>query len=96
MQRIVPNGNKLLVRPTKEDRESSGGIITNLEEDDVKSEGVVVEEGTTSFKRGDVVIYGKFAGDVIMIEGVQHRIMRDIEVLATIKEVQRGKEKEVK
>lgn len=83
--KIIPNKGKLLVKPVKQDAVSKGGIILPANEGVEKSEGVIVETGReVRFEAGQKVIYGKYAGDEIVVEGETLRIIRDIEVLATI------------
>ena len=38
-----------------------------------------------SLKKGDVVVYGKYSGTEIKIEGEEYSIMREADVLAVLK-----------
>ena len=97
MKTIIPNGDKILVLPEKTEAVSAGGIIMAPNAQEEKSEGVVVEVGTGKmnddgsirpmrFKKGDRVLYGKYAGDEVEVAGTKYRIIRDIEVLAIVVE----------
>lgn len=96
-KRIIPNGDKILVKPEKTEAVSKGGIIMAPTAQEEKSEGIVIEVGTgrlrddgsrlpMRFQVGDRVLYGKYAGDEVDVEGEKYRIIRDIEVLAVIVE----------
>ena len=39
---------------------------------------------TLSVKKGDTVVYGKYAGTEVEIEGVDHLILRETEVLGVV------------
>ena len=83
---VIPHGAKLLVKPTKAETVSKGGIILALNEDETKAEGEVVSVGAgVKITPGDKVLYGKYAGDEVVVNHVKHRIIREVEVLAVIR-----------
>ncbi len=93
--RIIPNGDKILVKPEEVETVSKSGLILSINTAEQKSQGVVVEVGNGKinddgsrrpmrFVVGQRVIYGKFAGDEVEMDGVVYRIIRDVEVLASI------------
>ncbi len=91
--KIKPLGDKVLIEVLEAEEKSRGGIILPDTAKEEKSEGKVVAVGpgktlesgkvqSPEVKRGDRVIFGKYAGDEILIEGKKHKIIKEEEVLA--------------
>ena len=96
-----PTGWRLIVLPFKMDERTKGGIIMNettLEKQQVASQcGNVLAMGPQCYKDkerypegpwckvGDWVIFARYAGSRIQIEGGEIRLLNEDEILATIK-----------
>ena len=96
-----PTGWRLIVLPFKMDERTKGGIIMNettLEKQQVASQcGNVLAMGPQCYtdkerypegpwcKVGDWVIFARYAGSRIQIEGGEIRLLNEDEILATIK-----------
>jgi len=91
--KIKPLGDKILVEVLEAEEKTRGGIILPDTAKEEKSEGKVVAVGpgktlesgkvqAPEVKRGDRVIFGKYAGDEIVIDGRKHKIIKEEEVLA--------------
>ena len=91
--KIKPLSDKILVEVLEAEEKSRGGIILPDTAKEEKSEGKVVAVGpgktlesgkvqAPEVKRGDRVIFGKYAGDEILIDGKKHKIIKEEEVLA--------------
>ena len=96
-----PTGWRLIVLPFKMDERTKGGIIMNettLEKQQVASQcGNVLAMGPQCYrdkerypegpwcKVGDWVIFARYAGSRIQIEGGEVRLLNEDEVLATVK-----------
>ena len=96
-----PTGWRLIVLPFKMDEKTKGGIIMNestLEMQQVASQcGNVLAMGPQCYtdkerypegpwcKVGDWVIFARYAGSRIQIEGGEIRLLNEDEILATIK-----------
>jgi len=96
-----PTGWRLIVLPFKMDEKTKGGIIMNestLEKQQVASQcGNVLAMGPQCYrdkerypegpwcKIGDWVIFARYAGSRIQIEGGEIRLLNEDEILATIK-----------
>ena len=96
-----PTGWRLIVLPFKMDEKTKGGIIMNestLEKQQVASQcGNVLAMGPQCYtdkerypegpwcKVGDWVIFARYAGSRIQIEGGEIRLLNEDEILATIK-----------
>ncbi|WP_352421432.1 co-chaperone GroES [Proteiniphilum sp.] len=87
---IKPLADRVLVKPaTAEEKTVSGIIIPDTaKEKPLKGEVVAVGKGTKDeemvVKQGDKVLYGKYAGTEIEIDGEQHLIMRQSDILGII------------
>ena len=94
-----PTGWRLLVLPFKMKEKPKGGLImaeTTLERQQVASQcGLVVEMGQQCYdkdrypegpwcKKGDWVVFARYAGSRIQIDGGEVRLLNDDEILATI------------
>jgi len=93
---IRPLHDRVLVLPKAEGEDkSSGGIIipdtakTKPSEGEVKAVGAgkIKEDGSIrplDVKPGNKVIYSKYAGTEIKVDGVEHLLMREEDILAII------------
>ena len=91
--KIKPLNDRILVVRIKEEEKTSGGIIIPDTAKEKPQEGRIVAVGPGKLdengkripldvKKGDRVLFGKYAGTEIKIEGVEHLIMREDDVLA--------------
>lgn len=92
---VVPLHDRVLLRRLEEKEVVKGGIIIpdtakeKPQEADVIAvgKGRVTEDGKViplDVKKGDKVLIGKFSGTEVMIEDVEHIILREEEILAKI------------
>ena len=87
---IKPLADRVLIRPTAAEEVTIGGIIIpdTAKEKPLKGEITAVGNGTKDeemiLKAGDIVLYGKYAGTEIELEGEKFLIMRQSDVLAVI------------
>ncbi|GHS90883.1 10 kDa chaperonin [Bacteroidia bacterium] len=87
---IKPLADRVLIKPAAAEEKTVGGIIIpdSAKEKPLKGSVVAVGEGTKDekmiLKKGDNVLYGKYAGTEIELEGEQYLIMRQSDVLAII------------
>ena len=87
---IKPLADRVLVLPAPAEEKTIGGIIIpdTAKEKPLKGEVVAVGNGTKDeemiLKLGDQVLYGKYAGTELEIEGVKYLIMRQSDVLAVV------------
>jgi chaperonin GroES len=94
--KLKPLHDKVLIAKTAEDEKTEGGIIIPDTVDKERSqEGKVVAVGSGKIlddgsikpldvKKGDKVVFGKYGGAEIGIEGVEYIILREDEILAVI------------
>ena len=92
---VKPLADRVIVKALEAEEKTAGGIIIpdNAKEKPQKGEVIAVGEGKVadsgqkiemSLKKGDTVLYGKYSGTEINIEGEDYLIMRESDVLATI------------
>ncbi len=95
--KIKPLGDKILVQVLEAEDKTKGGIIIPDTAKEEKTEGKVVSVGAGKLldsgkvqplevKKGDRVIFGKYAGDEIVIDGKKHKILKESEVFAVYEE----------
>ena len=93
--KVKPLGDKILVEVLESEEMTKGGIILPDTAKEEKTEGKVVSVGpgktlesgkvhTLEVKKGDRIIFGKYSGDEILLEGKKHKILKESEVLAVI------------
>ena len=93
--KVKPLNDRVLVLRTEQEEKTSGGIIIPDTAKEKPQEGKVVAAGPgrvndkgeripLGVKEGDKVLFGKYAGTEIGIDGVEHSIMREDEILAII------------
>ena len=87
---IKPLADRVLIRPDKAEEKSAGGIIIpdSAKEKPLKGKVIAAGKGTKDeameLKEGDTVLYGKYAGTEVEINGEHLMIMRQSDVLAVL------------
>ena len=90
MSKIKPLADRVLVKPAAAEEKTVGGIIIpdSAKEKPLRGEVLAVGNGTKDeemvLKAGDQVLYGKYAGTELELEGEKFLIMRQSDVLAKI------------
>lgn len=87
---IKPLADRILISPAAAEEKTIGGIIIpdSAKEKPLKGKVVAVGNGTKDeemiLKTGDEVLYGKYAGTELELDGEKFLIMRQSDVLAVI------------
>mgnify|MGYP003958003659 FL=1 len=92
---IKPLGDRVLVKPVEEEEQVRGGIIIpdTAKEKPMQGEivavgpGKVAEDGTLlpmNVATGQVVLYGKYAGTDVKIDGAEYLIMSESDIFGII------------
>ena len=87
---IKPLADRVLVKPAAAEEKTVSGIIIpdSAKEKPLKGEVIATGNGTKDeemvVKKGDNVLYGKYAGTEIELEGTTYLIMRQSDILAII------------
>lgn len=92
---VKPLADRVVVKPFSEVEVKKGGIIIPDTAKEKPMEGEIVEvgPGRTSdegkktpleVKKGDRVLYGKYSGTEVSIDGTEYLIMRESDIFAVI------------
>ena len=87
---IKPLADRVLIAPAPAEEKTIGGIIIpdTAKEKPLKGEVVAVGNGTKDeemiVKVGDTVLYGKYAGTELDLDGTKYLIMRQSDILAIV------------
>jgi chaperonin GroES len=87
---IKPLADRVLVEPVEAETKTAAGIIIpdNAKEKPQKGKVVAVGNGTKdepiTVKVGDTVLYGKYSGTELKLEGNDYLIMRESDILAIV------------
>lgn len=87
---IKPLADRVLIEPAAAEEKTIGGIIIPdfAKEKPLKGKVIAVGNGTKDeamvLKAGDKVLYGKYAGTELELDGEKYLIMRQSDVLAII------------
>ena len=93
--KLKPLQDRVVVTRVKEEEKSKGGIIIpdSAKEKPVEGQvvavgnGKILEDGTVrklDVKVGDRILFGKYSGTEVKIEGEEHLILREDEILGVI------------
>jgi chaperonin GroES len=87
---IKPLADRVLVEPAQAEEKTAAGIIIPDTAKEKPQKGIVVAVGPgkkdepITVKAGDTVLYGKYSGTEINVEGSDYLIMRESDILAII------------
>ena len=90
MSKIQPLADRVLVKPAPAEEKTIGGIIIpdTAKEKPLQGEVIAVGNGTKDeamvLKAGDTVLYGKYSGTEVELDGTKYLIMRQSDVLAIL------------
>jgi chaperonin GroES len=95
--KVKPLQDRLVVRRIEEEEKTKGGIIIPDAAKEKPQEGRVIAIGDgkvlengqrspLSVKAGDKILFGKYSGTEIKIDGEEHLIMREDDVFAIIED----------
>ncbi|MEJ2589139.1 MAG: co-chaperone GroES [Deltaproteobacteria bacterium] len=90
--KIRPLSDRVLVVGIEEKKKTAGGIVIPDTAKEKPQEGKVVAAGPGKWdengkriplevKKGDRILFGKYAGNEIKVDGVEHLIMREDDIL---------------
>lgn len=89
--KLKPLGDRIIVKPvTEEEVTKSGIVLPDTVEKEKKEEGEVVAIGDgekikkLGLKVGDRVIFGKYSGEEVTVDDVEHKVLKDEDVLAKV------------
>ena len=87
---IRPLSDRVLVEPAQAEEMTAGGIYIPDTAKEKPQKGTVVavgpgtKENPTTVKEGDMVLYGKYSGTELSVEGKDYLMMRESDILAIV------------
>ncbi|MGB1216767.1 MAG: co-chaperone GroES [Saprospiraceae bacterium] len=88
--KLKPIGDRVVVKPAQAEEKTAGGIIVPDTAKEKPQRGEIVAAGpgkedyTMTVKVGDIVLYGKYAGQDLKHEGVDYKVMREDDILVIL------------
>lgn len=93
--KVRPLHDRVIVKRVKEEEKTKGGIIIpdTAKEKPVEGKVIAVGDGKVTddgkkvpleVKAGDKILFGKYAGTEIQVDGEEHLIMREDDIIAII------------
>jgi len=93
--KVRPLQDRVLIRRVAEEEKTRGGIIIpdTAKEKPAEGEVIAVGNGKTDdkgklralqVKKGDRVLFGKYSGNEIKLDGVDHLILREEDILGVL------------
>ncbi|HAE21266.1 MAG TPA: co-chaperone GroES [Spirochaetaceae bacterium] len=86
--KVSPLGDRVLIKVLEGDTKTASGIIIPQTAQEKTQTGVVVAVGTDTdvikVKKDDKVMYDKYAGTQLKIDGAEHLIVKMADVLAIL------------
>ena len=93
--KLKPLEDRVVVKPKEAEAVTAGGIVLpeSAKEKPLMGDVVAVgkgklldsgNRGKMSVKKGDVVLYGKYGGSEVEIDGVEYKILRESEILGIV------------
>ena len=95
--KIIPLRDRILIKRVGEEEKTKGGIIIPDTAKEKPIQGKVIAVGAGKLdqdgkripldvKKGDCVLFSKYAGNEIKIEGEEHLIAREDDILGIVKQ----------
>lgn len=87
---VTPLHDRVIIKPAAAEEKTSSGLIIPDTAKEKPQRGTVVAAGPgkkdepVTVKEGDTVLYGKYAGTEIQIDGADYLIMRESDILAIV------------
>jgi len=86
--KVIPLADRVMVKLEKTEAKTAGGIIIPDTAQEKTQQGVVVEVGddkdVIKVKAGQKVMYDKYAGTQIKIDGEEHLIIKMADIIAIV------------
>ncbi|MEY3417004.1 MAG: hypothetical protein RL060_1116 [Bacteroidota bacterium] len=87
---VTPLADRVLVEPAAAETKTASGLYIPDSAKEKPQKGTIVAVGTgkkdepMTVKVGDTVLYGKYSGTEITVEGTEYLIMREADIFAIV------------
>lgn len=81
---IRPLKDRIVVKPLEQELITKGGLLLVQDEKPIQGEIIAIGDKVTALKVGDKVMYGKYGGQEIIVEGQQLLILQEQDVMGTL------------
>lgn len=93
--KLIPMEDRVVVEPKEAEEKTAGGIVLPDSAKEKPLMGTVIavgpgklldsgNRGEMSVKKGDVVLYGKYSGTEVEVDGTEYKILRESEILGIV------------
>jgi len=93
--KLIPMEDRVVVQPKEAEEKTAGGIVLPDSAKEKPLMGTVIavgpgkmldsgNRGAMSVKKKDVVLYGKYGGSDVEIDGKEYKILRESEILGIV------------
>ena len=92
--KLRPLGDRVIVKPSEGEEKTPSGLVIPDTAKEKPQEGTVVAVGPGRYeegkhvplevKEGDTIIYSKYGGTEVKIEGAEHLILSERDILAVV------------
>ena len=93
--KLKPLDDRIVVKPQDAEAKTAGGIVLPDSAKEKPMTGKVVavgagkllesgKRGKMSVKKNDVVVYGKYSGNDVELDGTEYKILRETEILGVV------------
>lgn len=87
MSNIQPLADRLVATPQEASQKTSSGLYlpSDAKEKPQMAKVVAVGKDVKEVKKGDVIIHSSFGGDKVKVDGTEYIILKEEDVLGTLK-----------
>lgn len=93
--KLIPLEDRVVVKPNAAEEKTAGGIVLPEAAKEKPLMGKIVSvgpgkmldsgnRGAMSVKKNDVVLYGKYGGSDVEVDGTEYKILRESEILGIV------------